>query len=124
MFPNAKRYEMTRPTIDNDTFRALQDTAGSEFVNELVQAFFEEAPAMFAEMRASLAARDADRFRRAAHSLKSNSNTFGAHDLGAMAKELELGGLQHALETQPEPLTALAEEYSRVVARLEELCRG
>jgi cysteinyl-tRNA synthetase len=40
--------------------------------------------------------RTADRFRRAAHSLKSNSNTFGARTLGAMARELELGGLARA----------------------------
>ena len=36
---------------------------------------------------------DADRFRRAAHSLKSNSNTFGALRLAALARELELNGL-------------------------------
>ncbi len=32
------------------------------------------------------------RFRRTAHSLKSNSNTFGAIALGAIARELELTG--------------------------------
>ena len=44
----------------------------------------------------ALAAGDAERFRRAAHSLKSNSNTFGALALGALARELELGGLDAA----------------------------
>ena len=36
-----------------------------------------------AELRAAQAAASAERFRRAAHSLKSNSHTFGALRLGA-----------------------------------------
>ena len=48
---------------------------------------------MLAELRSARAAGDAERFRRAAHSLKSNSNTFGALALGALARELELNGL-------------------------------
>ena len=37
---------------------------------------------MLADLAQSLAALDADRFRRAAHSLKSNGNTFGALSVG------------------------------------------
>ena len=70
--------------IDTDVFRELQATAGADFVVELVDTFFEEAPAMLAELRNARAAEDADRFRRAAHSLKSNSHTFGALPLGAL----------------------------------------
>ena len=109
-------------TVDRDTFKALQETAGTDFVVELVDAFLEEAPIMFESMRGALAERDADKFRRAAHSLKSNSNTFGALELGAMARELELSGLQPALE-KPDALAPLQAEYSRVAATLKELCR-
>ena len=59
-------------------------------MNELVDTFLTEAPLMLAELRSALADGNSDRFRRAAHSLKSNSNTFGATALGAMARELEL----------------------------------
>ncbi len=69
----------------------------------------------------SLAAQNADQFRRAAHSLKSNSNTFGALTLGAMAKELELTGLAPALEAHGATLDALEAEYARVAAALTEL---
>ena len=41
--------------------------------------------------RRALRAGDAERFRRAAHSLKSNGNTFGATALGAW-RARELGG--------------------------------
>ena len=61
-------------------------------------------------------------FRRAAHSLKSNSLTFGALTLGAMAREQELGGLAGA--RQSNALDALALEYARVAAALTELTHG
>ena len=112
---------MTAKTIDPATFEALQQTAGAEFVGELVDTFLEEAPAMQADLRAALAAGNADAFRRAAHSLKSNSLTFGALTLGAMARELELGGLDPVRRANAQPLDALAQEYARVAAALKEL---
>ena len=73
------------------------------------------------ELRGALAAGDADRFRRAAHSLKSNSHTFGATRLGALARDLELGGLDRVRDADGEPLDALAREYAQVAAALTEL---
>ena len=112
---------MSDATVDPATFRDLQETAGSEFVGELVGTFFEEAPVMLADLRASLAAGDADKFRRAAHSLKSNSNTFGAHALGALARDLELAGLAKVLERGPQALAPVAQEYARVATELAKL---
>ena len=109
---------MTTPAIDMPTFTELQETAGADFVAELVGTFLEEAPRMLAELRRARAAQSADAFRRAAHSLKSNSNTFGANRLGEMARELELGGLV----TDAAPLDALDAEYERVARALTELC--
>jgi HPt (histidine-containing phosphotransfer) domain-containing protein len=106
-------------TVDEATFRALEEAAGAEFVAELVGTFLEEAPRMFEEMREALAAEEAERFRRAAHSLKSNSNTFGALKLGGMAKDIELGGLARALQAATDPLGPLEEEYRRVAEALK-----
>jgi len=114
---------MSAPTIDRATFDALKQTTGADFVRELVDTFLQEAPSMLDELRNALAEKDADTFRRTAHSLKSNSNTFGALTLGAMARELELGGMATVIERSGQPLDALAEEYSRVAAALTELCR-
>ncbi len=111
---------MAEPTIDLATYEALEQTVGEEFVGELVDTFLADAPRMIDDLRSALAARDADRFRRAAHSLKSNSNTFGAHMLGAMSRDLELNGLARA-EADGAPLDALAQEYSLVAAALKEL---
>ena len=112
---------MTQPTIDRGVFDALKETAGAEFVVELVDTFLAEAPTMLGDLSRALDARDADTFRRAAHSLKSNSNTFGAIALGGMAKELELTGLAPALAANGASLDALAQEYARVATALTEL---
>ena len=64
---------MTQATIDLATFEALKEAAGADFVQELVGTFLDEAPTMIGDLRSALAANDANRFRRAAHSLKSNS---------------------------------------------------
>ena len=111
---------MTVSTIDLATFTALQAAAGAQFIIELVGTFLEEAPVMLAELRQSQAAGAADPFRRAAHSLKSNSLTFGATRLGSLARDLELGGLP----SDAAPLDELEAEYRRVAADLAELCRG
>ena len=109
---------MAQPTIDQATFDELKETAGAEFVGELVDTFLAEAPAMIDELRRSLDAGEADKFRRAAHSLKSNSHTFGAMTLGAMARELELGGIDSVRNAGGKPLDALESEYSRVAVAL------
>ena len=111
---------MPDSTIDMNTFSELQEAAGADFVAELVATFLEEAPAMLAELRATQAGQSADAFRRAAHSLKSNSQTFGATRLGEMARSLELGGLT----SDAAPIDALDAEYQRVAAALKELTHG
>jgi HPt (histidine-containing phosphotransfer) domain-containing protein len=108
---------MSDATIDPATFAELQAAAGEDFVKELIATFLEEAPLMLAALHGALEARNADAFRRAAHSLKSNGNTFGALALGALARELELKGLP----ADAKPLDALAGEYARVAAALTEL---
>ena len=112
---------MTAPAIDRATFEALEQTTGAEFVLELIDTFLQEAPSMLNDLRDALAAKDADKFRRTAHSVKSNSNTFGALALGAMARDLELGGMSKVVESGGQPLDALNQEYSRVAAALTEL---
>ena len=107
---------MTEPTLDPATFSELEAAAGVEFARELITTFLEEAPLMLAELRNTLAAGNADAFRRAAHSLKSNSLTFGALALGALARSLEMKGLSGAV-----PLDLVDQEYARVVLALTAL---
>ncbi len=106
--------------IDAATFAELEASAGEDFVAELVDTFHEEAPQMFADLRGALADGDSERFRRAAHSLKSNAATFGAAALETLARELELGGLP----SDASAIGALQTEYVRVAAALKRACNG
>lgn len=115
---------MHAPEIDAAIFSELQDTAGAEFVDELLDTFFEEGPLMLAELRSARAAGNAERFRRAAHSLKSNCQSFGALPLGALARELELKGLAADPATDAAALDALEAAYARAADALKALRHG
>ena len=115
---------MTPDAIDLAVFRELQDAAGAEFVVELVGTFLEEAPLMLAELRSARAAADAERFRRAAHSLKSNSNTFGATTLGALARALELKGMDADPAVDAAAIAAIDVAYADAAAMLKDLAHG
>lgn len=83
---------MTTP-LDPAAIARLFETLGDdapELVVELIDTFFEEAPALVAAIRAGLAAGDSDRVRRAAHSLKQNAATLGASDLMEVSRDLEV----------------------------------
>jgi HPt (histidine-containing phosphotransfer) domain-containing protein len=108
---------MTTPLIDPTTFSELQDAAGADFVVELVAAFLEEAPQILRELRAAYETGSVEPFRRAAHSIKSNSLTFGATTLAAMARELETGGLP----ADRAPIDALERAYDAVAVALKAL---
>ena len=103
--------------IDPAVLSDLQAAAGYDFVVELVQTFGEEAPALLTELRHAQRSGATDRFRRAAHSLKSNSNTFGATRLAELARTLELGGMPAGTVE----LDALDAKYAGTIAALKTL---
>lgn len=104
--------------IDQAAFDELKQMAGGDYINELIDAFLEEAPSMISQMEAALSSRDADVFRRNAHSLKSNANTFGAMELGSLAKELEMMGRENNLNVGNR-LEILKEAFQQVSSELE-----
>ena len=110
--------------IDRATFDELASNAGADFARELAATFLADAPAMLAALRAALEAGDAVAFRRTAHSLKSNAETFGAFALGAKAKALETTGLDAVRAAGGAQLAGLEREYARAAAALGELARG
>jgi HPt (histidine-containing phosphotransfer) domain-containing protein len=115
---------MNEHPIDQAVYSELQTTTGVEFVAELVDTFLEEAPGMLAELRSARADGNAERFRRAAHSLKSNANTFGAVSLAAQARALELKGLDAEPARDEAALAALEAEHTRTAAALRALRNG
>lgn len=86
------------PVINKATFEELKGLSGADFINELIDAFLEDGPTMIQNMQTALKNNDVETFRRNAHSLKSNANTFGATELGMLAKELEFMGRENNLD--------------------------
>ncbi|MEZ4583415.1 MAG: Hpt domain-containing protein [Caldilineaceae bacterium] len=60
---------------------------------------------------------------RAAHTLKSNSNDFGAHELADLCRELEAKGRNDDLDGAAALLAAAEAAYAPVAAALEEMRR-
>jgi histidine phosphotransfer protein HptB len=108
------------PVIDKATFEELKQMSGAEFINELIDAFLEDAPNMIGQMQAALAIKDVESFRRNAHSLKSNANTFGAAELAVLAKELEFMARENNFDIANK-LEVLNEAFGKVAEELKEL---
>jgi len=107
--------------IDPAVYEELVASTGDDpgFIRELIDAYLADAPGLFAQMRTALNAKDAETFRRAAHSLKSNSASLGAMSLSAMAKDLEMMGKAANLEAAAVKIAAVDVEYAKVQAALE-----
>ena len=108
------------PVIDKAAFEELKQLSGADFINELIDAFLEDAPNMIQNMRTAAAEGDVETFRRNAHSLKSNAYTFGATYLGRLARELEVMGRESNLAIGNR-LEVLDEEFGRVAQELRGL---
>jgi HPt (histidine-containing phosphotransfer) domain-containing protein len=110
--------------IDLPTFEALKEAMGADYINELVQAYFEETPQLLSKLQQALAKQDCEAFRQAAHSIKSTSNSFGALQYGTLAKELEMMGREARLDGAPGKVKSLVVGLQAVKQALEELSHG
>jgi HPt (histidine-containing phosphotransfer) domain-containing protein len=107
--------------LDMTTFEELKQMSGEDFIDELVDTFLEDSPKLVTEMKSALRTNDTDTFRRAAHSLKSNSATFGATRLSEMSRELEVLGKEHRLSEAEKLLPPVEDTLQSVCAELKGL---
>lgn len=110
--------------IDISTFNTLKESVGEDFIGELLTAYFDETPQLLSRLQKAFNEQDLDAFTRAAHSIKSTSNSFGALQFGAMAKELEMMGRAGNLEGAFAMVEALFASYEEVRQTLEEMSHG
>ena len=107
--------------IDVQVFNELKQNVGDDFIGELLDTYFADASKLFAEMKQALTAGDVEKFRRASHSLKSNSANFGALHLAAQARELEMMARAGTLAGATEQVAQAEQSYAHVRAALEKL---
>jgi histidine phosphotransfer protein HptB len=110
--------------IELATFDALKESMGADFIGELLTAYFDETPMLLKSLQNALAQQDCEAFQRAAHSIKSTSNTFGALGFGNAARELEMMGKEKNLAGAEGKVTALSLMYEDVKQGLESLNHG
>lgn len=106
--------------IDQPTFAKLVDSVGggAHFVTELIDSYLNDTPNLFTHMRRAAATGDAAALRRAAHSLKSGSASFGALDLAEQCREIEEMAKQEALAGVEARIEAASLAYEAVASAL------
>jgi HPt (histidine-containing phosphotransfer) domain-containing protein len=106
--------------IDTNTFNSLKESIGEDFIGELIDTFLDDAPTQIQQMKDALDKKDADSFKRAAHTIKSNAAAFGATQLANLARELEGMGRENNLEIGNR-LQVMEEAFQNVKSQLIEL---
>jgi HPt (histidine-containing phosphotransfer) domain-containing protein len=113
---------MTEPrrALDNAALDSLRESVGDdpEFLAELVDDFLADAPAQLASLRETATSGDAIGARRAAHTLKGNSRTFGAALLASRCQEVEAAADVGDLDAVVSRVDEIDQEWARVRAEL------
>ena len=110
-----------QPIIDKNAFEELKEAIGDDFIDEILQAYFDETPKLIKTLQKTLDDKDYEAFTRSAHSIKSTSNSIGALQYGAVARELEMAGRERNLENISAKVEKLISGYAEVKKALEEL---
>lgn len=104
-----------------ENLRALNPDDNDEFLREIAGIYLEDTPLRIAELEASLAAGDVQKFTRAAHSIKGSSSNLGANDVRTTAEKLEHQSRSEGLSDVVTLLQTLKADYARAEAELNKL---
>jgi CheY-like chemotaxis protein len=102
--------------LDDAAVESLKELGGDDFVAEVIDTFLGEAPALVAALRTAQENGDMELLRRAAHTLKSNGQTFGAGAFSELCRELE----QRAKNGEAEGAAGLVERIGDEYRALEQ----
>jgi HPt (histidine-containing phosphotransfer) domain-containing protein len=111
---------MPDETLDRAALDELLETVGGdrEFLVELIETYLGDSPGLLTDLSAGIAAGDAAAVRRAAHTLKSTSATFGATGLATTCREIEAAAAEDDLADLLPRVEGAAVEYEAVAAEL------
>jgi CheY-like chemotaxis protein/HPt (histidine-containing phosphotransfer) domain-containing protein/anti-sigma regulatory factor (Ser/Thr protein kinase) len=107
--------------LDASAIEGLRELGGEVFLAELIDTFLSDAPALVATLRTTHEEGHADGLRRAAHSLKSNGQTFGAGRFSELCRELELRARSDELDGAAELVDRIEREYAALEQTLAAL---
>ena len=104
-----------------ENLRALNPGDNDEFLREIVGIFLEDTPQRLVELDESLAAGDAAKFTRAAHSIKGSSANLGAAALRSAAEKLEHRSRTGGLGDVTALVAEVKQEFTRAQVELAKL---
>lgn len=109
--------ELDETMLSRSTFLALRQTMPTEQLNALYTMCLDDVDARMVTLRQASADREADEFRRAAHSIKGGCGMVGAVELARLAAEFEKNGMPVVHTVVP------FEEFLQASARLRGMLR-
>jgi len=102
-----------------DRLRAGLGKQADRMLPGLIDRFYQDAERLLRQARRALEQGQADELRRAVHTLKSTSATFGAMALSAVARNLEVAARDGRLEGVGDQIAQAEAEFARAKAALE-----
>jgi signal transduction histidine kinase/DNA-binding response OmpR family regulator len=117
-----------QPPVDHEAIDRLVASMGErDFVADLLGTFLDEAGPMLDDLDRAIAGEDVETLRRTAHTLKSNTATFGALPLSETCRELEAiartGILTGAVELAGRARSRFAEASVELIAARADLLK-
>lgn len=112
---------MPETQLDPEAWAMMKSMTEPAFLAELIDVYLADAPELIEQIRGGLAVDDIETVRRAAHSLKSNSASFGANQLAGAARQLEMLTREGTLDGASSRLSEIEAEYAQLVPVLMEL---
>jgi CheY-like chemotaxis protein len=104
--------------LDASAVASLRELGGEDFLGEVIETFLSEAPGLVAALRTTHEAGEKEELRRAAHTLKSNGQTFGAARFSELCRELEERARTAGLEGAGELIDRVEREYAALADSL------
>ena len=100
--------------IDLETINALRrlnEDGGTEFLNEVIEMFLKNTPAVIVQLDEAIQKKDAQAVKLTAHRLKGFSGNLGLKKMIVICENIEKEGASGTLETSPEQMKKLWHEF-------------
>ena len=112
---------MPENVIDPDAWEKLKSTTEPAFLMDLIDAYLIDSPVLIEQMSIGIATGEIELVQRAAQVLRSNSLSFGALQVVAAARELELITRRGTLDGAGSELEIIEKAYAQFSPVLVEL---
>jgi CheY-like chemotaxis protein len=119
--PHTRPVENGGISLDAAALESLREIGGEEFLAELIGTFLSDAPVLLASLRTTRDQAETEELRRAAHTLKSNGQTFGAARFADLCRELEEQAKGGRLDGTDDLIDRIESEYAALEKALTAL---